>query len=181
MSNYIYEIVGIFDDEESFKATIDELLSSGFDRASLGLLATEKAVEEKLGHKYQKSTEAEDDPEAPRVAYVSKESIGDAEGAIIGTLLYVPAVATTGALVASGAAMGVIVAATALAGGAGALIGSILAAQLGQHHSEYIQEELDRGGIVLWVRLLSPEEKDTAKRVFKKYSAHDVHVHNSSP
>jgi hypothetical protein len=45
----IREAVGVFHDPASLQEAIDELLSSGFDRAELSLLAGEHAVEEKLG------------------------------------------------------------------------------------------------------------------------------------
>jgi hypothetical protein len=65
------EAVAIFEDAETFQAAIDEILSSGFDRAELNLLASEHAVKEKLGHMYEKATELEDDPSVPHTAYVS--------------------------------------------------------------------------------------------------------------
>ncbi len=65
------EAVGVFQTVDAFQEAIDELLSSGFDRAELSLMASEKAVEEKLGHKYRKAPELEDDDSVPRIAYVS--------------------------------------------------------------------------------------------------------------
>jgi hypothetical protein len=87
----IREAVGVFNTSETLQDAIDDLMSSGFDRAALSLLASEKAVEDKLGHKYQKIAELEDDPIVPRCCYVSTESIGSAEGGLIGGLMYVGA------------------------------------------------------------------------------------------
>jgi hypothetical protein len=87
----IREAVGVFDTPEKLQASIDDLMSSGFDRAELSLLAAEKTVDEKLGHKYREVTELEDDPIVPRYCYISTESIGDAEGGLIGGLMYVGA------------------------------------------------------------------------------------------
>ena len=42
------EAVGVFDNPESLQEAIDDLMSSGFDRAELSLLASEEAVEGKL-------------------------------------------------------------------------------------------------------------------------------------
>ena len=81
---------------------IDELLSSGFDRADLSLLAAEHAVIEKLGHQYKKVADLEDDRAVPRCCYISTESIGDAEGGLIAGLLYIGAVAAAGPVIASG-------------------------------------------------------------------------------
>ena len=72
----IREAVGVFDNPEAFQEAIDKLMSSGFDRAELSLLASEQTVDEKLSHHYEKVKELEDNPKIPRAAYVSTESIG---------------------------------------------------------------------------------------------------------
>jgi hypothetical protein len=126
------EAVGVFDGANSLQDAIDELLSSGFDRAEISLLASEHAVEEKLEHAYKKAAELEDDPTVPRVAYVSTESIGDAEGGLIGGLMYVGAVAAAGAVVATGGTLAGVIAVAAMTGGAGGLIGSVRIVVVGQ-------------------------------------------------
>jgi hypothetical protein len=83
----VREAVGIFNTSETFQAAIDELMSSGFDRAELSLLAAKKAVEEKFGHKYKKVAELEDDPAARRTSHVSLESGGTLAAAIAGVAL----------------------------------------------------------------------------------------------
>jgi hypothetical protein len=89
----VREAVGVFATPETLQEAIDELMSSGFDRADLSLLASEDAVEAKPGHMYRKASELEDDARVPRAAYVSTESVGDAEGAVIGGLVYILTVA----------------------------------------------------------------------------------------
>src|SRR3546814_7970271 len=73
---------------ENLQDSIDELLSSGFHRSALSLLASEHAVQEKLGHRYEKVGVHADHTAEPRAAYVSPEAIGDAEGGLIGGLMY---------------------------------------------------------------------------------------------
>lgn len=177
----IREAVGVFDDVESLEAAIDELESSGFDRAQLSLLAGQDAVEEKLGHIYDKVSELEDDPKVPRTAYVSTEAVGDAEGALVGALLYVGAVATAGAIVATGGALATAITGAVLTGGAGALIGSSLAGLVGRQHGDYLQQQLDRGGLLLWVRVVDAAHEKRATSILARHSAHDVHVHTLAP
>lgn len=173
----VREAVGFFPTASALQEAIDALLSSGFDRAELSLLASERAVDEKLGHKYRRVKELEDDAAVPRQCYVSTESVGDAEGGLIGGLLYVGAVAAAGTVVASGGTLAAAVAAAALAGGAGGLIGSVLAGLLGQHHANHLQEQLDRGGLLLWVRTRDAEHERRAVEILRQHSGHDVHVH----
>ena len=175
------EAVGIFQHGEELQAAIDELLSSGFHRAELSLLASERAVEEKLGHRYRKVTELADNPSVPRSAYVSAEAIGDAEGGLIGGLLYVGAASAAGAVVASGGTFALAIAAAAVAGGTGGLLGSLLAKWVGDHHADYLQEQIDHGGLLLWVRTWTLEEQIAAVEILRKHSALEVHIHGSLP
>ena len=173
----VREAVGAFDRPESFQSAIDDLLSSGFDRAELSLLASERAVEEKLGHRYDKVSALADDPAVPREAYVSTEAIGGAEGGLIGGLMYVGATAAAGAVVISGGTLATAIGAMMLAGGVGGLIGSILAKWVGNHHAHYLQEQMDRGGLLLWVRTWDAEDERRAVEILRKHSGGDVHVH----
>lgn len=173
----IREAVGYFENADTLQEAIDDLLSSGFDRAELSLLAAEHAIEEKLGHKYQKVAELEDDPEAARCCYVSTESIGDAEGGLIGAPLYVAATAAAGVILATGGTMAAAIIGAALAGGAGGLIGGILAKLVGDQHALHLQEQLEHGGLLLWVRTWDAADEQRAVQILKKHSGRDVHVH----
>ncbi len=174
-SDAVREAVGVFQTADTLQEAIDELLESGFDRAQLSLMASEQAVEAKLGHKYRKVGEVEDNDSVPRVAYVSPESIGDAEGALIGGLLYIGV--GVGAVLASVGALATVITGGVLGGGAGAVIGSVLAKLVGDHHARYLQEQLDHGGLLLWVRTWDEEDEKRALGILKKRSGRDVHVH----
>lgn len=173
----VREAVGIFHDAATMQKAIDDLLSSGFALGEISLLAGEDAVREKLGHMYSRVEETEDDPEIPRTAYVMPETVGDAEGAVIGTLLYVGAVATAGAVVASGGTLAAVIGAAAAAGAGGGVIGAILARVIEKHHADQINKQLDHGGLILWVLVRDDEHEAKAVNILKRHSADDVHVH----
>lgn len=171
----IREAVGIFDSEQQLQAAIDDLLSHGFNRAEISVLAPVSAVEEKLGHRFKSVAEIEDDPEAMSKAYIPVETIGDAEGAVIGSLLYVGAFAGI-VLVASGGALAAALAALAL-GGSGTAVGVALARFIKQHHADYIADQLEKGGLLLWVRTWDQKDEAKAVELLSAHSAHDVHIH----
>src|SRR3546814_7264456 len=54
--------------------------------------------------------------------------------------------AAVGAVVATGGTLLAVIAGAALAGSAGGLIGSVLAKRLGEHHAQYLHEQIVRGG-----------------------------------
>ena len=173
----VREAVAVFADEASLQAAIDDLLASGFGRADLSLLASEEAVNEKLGHKYKKASELEDVPGIPSADYVSPEALGDAEGAVIGTLTYIGAGMVMGPAAAVGASLTTIIGAAVIGGGVGAALGTVLAVVIGQQHAEHIQNQLDHGGLLLWVRAWDEDHEKRALDILARHSGQDVHVH----
>jgi hypothetical protein len=173
----VREAVGVFRDADALQAAIDDLLQSGFDRADLSLLASEQAVQEKLGHRYRKVETLADDPAIPRTAYVSPEAIGGAEGGLIGVLMYVGAMAAAGAIVASGGTLTAVIIGAALTGGTGGLLGSVLAKWVGDDHAYHLQRHVDHGGLLLWVRTWISADEERAVRILAKHSGEQIHVH----
>ena len=170
----VTEAVAVFHDVSELDGAVEELRAAGFDKDDISLLATEQAVNRKLGHRYERVEELEDDPAAPRVAYRTRSSLGESEDRLIGSLTYLPAVVAAGTVVASAGVVAAAVTGTAIAG---ALIGTVLAHWLDKSHAEHLQEQLDRGGLLLWVRTPDPETQQRALAILTRHSAHDVHVH----
>lgn len=177
MSNaMVREAVGVFHDEKSLQSAVDELLIAGFDRSKLSLLADQRAIEKKLGHLYEKVAEIVEDPMAPSRAFVGIDSRTVGKGAMISALAYVGAVGAAGLVVAS---QGTLLAAliwAGVAGGSGGLIGTVLSRYLDRRHALYIERQIDRGGILLWVRTEDLGSERRALDILKQHSAADVHV-----
>ena len=79
-----------------------------------------------------------------------------------------------GTVVASAGVVAAAVTGTAIAG---ALLGTVLSHWLDKSHAEHLQEQLDRGGLLLWVRTPDPETQQRALAILTRHSAHDVHIH----
>ena len=173
----VREAVAVFQTEKDMQAAIDELLTRGFNRAEISLLASTDTVEKKLGHKFQSVRDLEDDPDAATIAYATTESAGAAEGAVIATLAYVGALAAFVPVVAGGGALAAALIAMAVGGGSGITIGALLARMIDQHHADYIADELSHGGLVIWVRTWNEEDEVLATQILKAHSGQDVHVH----
>jgi hypothetical protein len=170
----VSEAVAVFHDVSALDAAVDDLRKAGFKRGDISLLAGEDAVEKKLGHRYQRVEELEDDPDAPRVAYKTRASVGESEDLIIGSMTYLPAVVAAGTVVATAGVVAAAVTGTAIAG---ALIGTVLAHWLDRQQAEWLQEQLDHGGLLLWVRTPDAEAEQKAMTILRRHSAHDVHIH----
>ena len=173
----VHEAVGVFKDAKSLQAALDDLQEHGFMRQELSILADEKTVKQKLGHVYERVEDAEDDPKAPRTIFVPNEVIGEMEGAFIGLPLYIAAVTAVGIVAASGGTFLYATVAAAAAAASGATIGGIIASFIDDHHAGFIENQIHRGGLLLWVHLRSPDLEEKAKKILSRHSAHDVHIH----
>lgn len=176
----VREAVALFDNQSDLQAAIDDLLSHGFNQAEISLLASEAAVVQKLGSRYRKTALLADDPETPRADYVSPESIGDAQAVLIGAPLYVAATAAVGAILVSGGTLAAAIAGAIVAGGAGTAIGAVLARLVGQRHAKHMEEHLEHGGLLLWVRTWQAEDERKAVDILARHSGKDVHVHGEA-
>lgn len=171
------EAVAVFHDVESFEAAIDNLLAVGFDHADINVLAHEDTIASKLGPTHKSTAEFEDDPEVPRIGYIPNETIGNAEGAVIGAGVYVPAMFGGLAVAASGGTLLGVFVAAAVAGGAGGLIAAALARYIGHEHAKHLDQHLHHGGLLLWVRTRDAECEERALEILRRHSARDVHLH----
>lgn len=176
----IREAVGLFETQVALQGAIDELLSSGFDRADISVLASEHAVASKLHGQVFTRTALEDDPSTPRGVYVSPDAVGTAEGSLISVLAYVGGVATAGVIAIAGGPLTMIVVGAGLAGGAGGLIGAGLAKLVGDRRAADIHSHLDEGGLLLWVRTWRINDESRAIDILSRHSGRDVHLHSLS-
>ena len=86
----VREVVGVFNDQDHMQIAVDELQARGFNRANLMTAADSRTMQRATGHGYIDVRDIEDDGEVPRAIYVSKRSLGNAEGVLIGVAIYVP-------------------------------------------------------------------------------------------
>lgn len=173
----VREVVGVFDDQEHLQAAVDELQENGFSRSDLSTVADLRTVEQAVGRVYADVHEIEDDSSVPRALYVSKTSLGDAEGVLIGVAVYVPTVVIAAVLSAKGVTDQSIVWAVLIVGALGGLLGWVVARWLDRRYLRRFHEQLSHGGIVLWVAVHGPEQERRAADVLARSHARDVHVH----
>jgi len=91
--------------------------------------------------------------------------------------MYIGAMTAAGVVVASGGTLAALITAVVAAGGGGGLIGAIIAKWIGSHHAHYLQDQLERGGLLLWVRAPDIGAERRAIDILKRHSGVDVHGH----
>jgi hypothetical protein len=174
----VREAVGIFFQTEHLRAAIDELLTSGFERPELGLLAGEYTVQRALGDLYTRTNEFEDNPNAPCTAFVADESLDDTSHAWLGSLMLLGTTTTAGVAVATaGIFGGALLAAAAGAASMGA-VGAVLGLIIHRSDADYLEEQVDEGHLLLFVRTRDAQLEQKAVAILSKHCAFDPRVYS---
>jgi hypothetical protein len=173
-SSTIREAVAVFDDAEKLEKAMSELQSKGIDRAHLSLLAHSSLAEQPPRDPLRLA----DDPNTPREAAVSETDFR--QGQVLGTGLAatIAGLAAAGFTVATGgvAVAGVAAAAVAAAGGVGA-VGGLFGRRLREDEEAFLDAQLARGGVLLWVRAPDSETEQRVLDILQQYSSR-VRVHD---
>ena len=85
----IREAVGVFSGGDTLEAAIENLVTSGFHREELGLLAGEQVIEQSLGGYYARTNANPDTPESPAIAFVNRDSVDEATKSVGGGLFFI--------------------------------------------------------------------------------------------
>lgn len=171
------EAVGVFDSFEDLQIAIYDLRMSGFSRADISLLGDKEAMKEKLGSAYWQAKDLEDNPDAPRAAFVSEEAMGELEGAIAGGFFFLGSYIAMAAMLTPAATLAASIAAIAIGGGPAGILGALLARRVDRHHKDYYADQIAQGGILLWVRTPDADKEAFAVKILNGHSGRDVHVH----
>jgi hypothetical protein len=171
----VHEAVALFDDQEKLHAAISELVRAGVDRADISLLAQEDRAERDLAH--EDTGNLAEDPDAPRAAPITDTDVR--QGRTLATSLgaVIAAFAASGITVLSGGAAAAAIAAAVAAGGGIGAVGAALGRVAGGDRARFLQEQIDRGGILLWVKI---KNASVERRIEEILARHDgaVHAHD---
>jgi len=176
---HVREAVGVFSETQQLISAIDELERMGFERSQFGILAGEETVKERLGELYNRTNEIHDPESEPAIAFVSRDSIGEAGESMRGGLYFVGISGVAGALVASSAVLGgALIAAVGGIVGVG-LVGLAVGTIIHQSDANELRQRVDEGHVLLFVRLPFGAREQEAKDILARYSTTDVKVYEA--
>jgi hypothetical protein len=175
-SRAIREAVGVYGDEAQLHGAIDELTAAGFASAEIGLLAGEFTVRESLGEFYTKTNAQGASADAPNTAFIAKESVGDTARAGLGSLFYAGTTVAGGMAVASAAVLGGGLLAAVTGAAAIGAVGGVLALLIHQSDAEHLEQQVDEGHLLLFVRVRDAAHEDHAVAILRKYDPIEVRV-----
>lgn len=173
----VCELVGLFTDPHAMEMAVQELLTSGFDHGDLSILADERTVRGALGHRLVDTVAAADDPQVPRRAWIEPESRVEGRSALAAALGYVGAVTAAALTFATGGVAAAAIGGAVVGAGTGAGLGAVLGRLFDQHLAREFETQIERGGILTWVRCRATDADQHATEILQRHGAHHVHLH----
>lgn len=169
------EIVGAFPSAEALEAAISELASAGWDRSEMSLLGRDSVV---AGETLEVDVrEKAADPRADHDAVISDPDIRQGRTLAAGMAGVVAAFVASGATVLTGGTALAAVVGAAVAGGGAAAVVEGIASVAGKGREDFLHDQLEQGGILLWAKLQAPEDEAKAREILARHGATDVQVH----
>lgn len=172
----VREAAGVFHSREALEKAIEALQAAGFNRSSLAIMARSKAVREKLGEIYAPVRRSQDFREAATRAFLLSGEGRSPLAGVAALLGFIGATAAAAGIVASGGALAVAAAAASIGGVTAGSLGGWFVAALGDREAAKLETELAGEGIIVWVRLRSPDRDPIAQQVLSQNGADDVRV-----
>lgn len=169
------EAVGLFTSAEELQSAIRDLEGTAFPRQDISVMGKRGQLEKVFGAPTIPPELAMDNADTPRQAPTRPEEQTIGAAAVIGGTVYVGAMAM--ALTAGAITFPAIIAAAMLGGIGGGTIGAILTKLLGDRYDRHIEEQIESGGLLLWVRTPDREKEEIAQHIMIARGAYDVHIH----
>lgn len=169
------EVVGVFMSKEDLQSAIRELEGTAFPRQDISVMGARTDLERVFGAKVIPPEFAIDNPDTPRQAPSRPEEQTIGAAGMIGGTAYVGAMAM--ALTAGAVTFPAIMSAAVIGGIGGGTLGAILTKLLGGRYNRHIEEQIEKGGLLLWVRTPDCEREDLANRIMITNNAYQVHMH----
>jgi hypothetical protein len=173
----VREVAGIFHSRGELDAAVDALLLAGFDRGDIDLLADLDEVQKALGPVHVAAEELADIGRVPRRPFIAPEDVTGATALVMGVLAAFGAGAAAFAAVASDGGTMAVVASAALAAAAVWIGGVLTFHRFGQEKTKSLEGHMAARGLVLWVRVRSPDREEKAQQILRVHGGRAIRVH----
>lgn len=171
----IREAVAIFDKQEDLDAAVADLEITAFPRHDISVLGDRGQIRHHFLADYVEPEKVEDNPLSPRVAPVMPEERTIGAGAICSIFAYIAGcIGAMNADVTSNLSLLISITVGSIVG---AVFGFIVVLCIRSFLWRDIRRQIEKGGLVLWVRTPTPAYEDTACSILKKHGGRHIHIH----
>ncbi|MFA5592259.1 MAG: hypothetical protein WC989_02980 [Micavibrio sp.] len=168
------EVIGVFKDEADLQSAIRELEGASFPRHAISVLGPRGEVEKLFGSKTIPPEMAINVTDTPREAPSRPEEQTIGTAGLIGGCAYIGAMGL--ALLTGGTSLPFILSAAATGAVGGGAAGVIVSGVLGGRYTRHIEEQIEEGGLPLWVSTGDMYQEEIAKHILVVNNAYNVHA-----
>lgn len=170
------EAVGLFMSSDNLQDAIRELENAAFPRQDITVMGARRDLERVFGSPTVAPEVAMESANTPRQTPSRPEEQTIGTAALIGVPAYIGAMAM--ALAAGAVTFPAMIAAAVIGGVSGGTLGAFLSKTLGDRYNRHIEEQIEKGGLLLWVRTPDKEKEEIAQRIMVAKGGYDVHIHH---
>jgi hypothetical protein len=174
----VREVAAIFHSQQKLEDAVEDLLHAGFDRSDVDQLANLNEVRKRLGAIYVTPEELADITEVPRQVVIMREDIAATLALAAGVAAASAGIATAFLVVAfGGRTVAAVIAALLAACVAGGIAALITRRVLRPPQAQAFEPLMASHGILLWVRVRSPDREEAAKQILQQHGGQAIRVH----
>jgi hypothetical protein len=172
------EVTGVFHSRKALIDAADDLLIAGFDRADIDVSASFDELQRRLNYQSIPPADLSDMPTAARQPLIDQGDVLTTD-AVVGSLAgCIGAVAMAYFLIIRGMAplsVGIVSVLTGLIVGGVAVL--VVRRRMERERVRGLEKLAEAHGLLIWVRVQSPEKEAEAQEVLARHGAEAVHVH----
>jgi len=176
VAGYMREAVGLFLSGHDLQEAIRSLEGAAFPRQDISIMGTRGELENVFGSKTVDPHIAMDNADTPRAAPARPEEKNIGMSAMVSVPAYVGAIAL--AFSAAAVWFPATIDAAIIGGLGGGTLGAIMAKIFGDTDTRHYQEQIEKGGLLLWVRTPDREREEIAVEIMRRHQGREVHVHD---
>ncbi len=172
------EVTGVFHSRKALVDAAEELLVAGFDRADIDVSASFDELQRRLSYRAIPAPDIADIPTAPRQPFLGEDDVEVAD-AVVGCVAgCAAAVAMAFFLVVKDfrpIPVGILSVLTGFIIGGGAVLWA--RRRLQRERARGLEKLAEAHGLLIWVRVRSPEQETRAQEILMRHGGEAVHVH----
>jgi hypothetical protein len=172
----VREVTGVFHSRERVDSAANDLLLAGFDRGDIDIFGSLTEVPKRLGPVYVAPEELAHVNRAPRQPFLDRDDLTVLNIVVASLVGSACGLATGFWMLQSGRTEAAAAIAGVLVGLFGAALAFLITARVSRE-DESLSSIATHRGLVLWVRVRSPEQEDKAQEILLRHGAKAVSVH----
>lgn len=167
------QIVGVFDEVESFEKALAELLSAGFEPRSVSILAEHRIISDHFGGDIPDAAQLADRTDTPKETLGRQELVRSAVHLIAEGASLIGMIGAAGLAYFMGGPVGV---ASAASDATEPNVERVLSHRIDQRHAGRYRQSIRDGGVVCWVRVHGAQEQARASGILGAHNGQHVHA-----